>query len=203
MMPTIKWKTGELFQRLDQIKKRTTVEMAKGAKDVIDRFHTTMVQTRLSAHAPNSLGARTGQLRNALQGEVKVRGRDITGRVYFRGKKANMLARVHEFGAVIHPKGDWLKVPLPGGLTPTKRPNKAFRVRDRKTQFIARSKAGNLIIFKRQGKGKRRAVIPIAVLKKSVKIPKRLYFFLTWKQFRPEARRILKGAQRRAYRRAA
>jgi hypothetical protein len=202
-MAQLKWKTGELFKQLDEIKKRTTREMAGAAKDVIDRFHNKMVHERLSIHGPTSLGARTGKLKDALKGEVKIKKNQILGRVYFKGRKANMIANVHEGKrgkkhTLIKPKGDWLKVPLPSALTPTGRIKARFKGGKKKGQFIRRSKAGNLIIFERVSKKK---ILPVFVLKKQVKIPKRLFMMLTWKKFRKDARKILKAAQRRAYRR--
>jgi hypothetical protein len=207
-MATLKWKTGELFAQLKKVRERSTREMAGAAKDVIDRFHNKMVHERLSIHGPNSLGARTGQLKEALKGEVKIRSKLITGRVFFRGKKANMIANVHEGKrgrkyTIIKPKGAWLKVPLPSALTPTGRLKGRFKGGKKKGQFIRRSKAGNLIIFDRTGKGKRGKLTPIFVLKKRVKIPKRLFMLKTWRKFRREAKLIIRAAQHRAYRRGA
>lgn len=207
-MATLKWKVGELFTELRKVRERSTREMATAAKDVIDRFHTKMLHERMSAHGPASLGARTGMLRNALKGEVKIGRNQILGRVFFRGKKANMIANVHEGKrgrkyTIIKPKGAWLKVPLPSALTPTGRLKGRFKSGKKKGQFIRRSKAGNLIIFDRTGKGKRGKIVPIFVLKKRVKIPKRLFMLKTWRKYRREAKLIIRAAQRRAYRRGA
>lgn len=208
-MATLKWKTGELFTQLKKVRERSTREMAGAAKDVIDRFHTKMLHERMSMHGPNSLGARTGKLRNALKGEVKIRSKLITGRVFFRGRKANMIANVHEGQpgkkyTIIQPKGAWLKVPTKSALTATGRVKSKYRGKGKKKgTFVGRAKSGELYVFERVGKGKNAKLSAIFALKKQVKIRKRLFMRKTWRKYRKQAKLILRAAQRRAYSRGA
>lgn len=83
------------------------------------------------------------------------------------------IAAVHERGATIRAKNvKYLTIPLPAALnsngTP-KRPN----ARSWPNTFVQRSRKGNLLIFQKQAGGR---IIPLYVLKREVKIPKRLAF---------------------------
>ena len=99
---------------------------------------------------------------------VEVDGRTfdkITGQI-----GGSMIAAVQEFGATITPKtAKYLTVPLPAALdSRASRKRRAHGNGD--NTFVAQSKAGNLIIFQRDGA----KVIPLYVLKSSVTIPPRL-----------------------------
>ena len=80
---------------------------------------------------------------------VEVNGRTfdkITGQI-----GGSMIAAVQEFGATITPKtAKYLTVPLPAALEIKGVPRKKS-AREWDNTFVAQSKAGNLIIFQRDG----------------------------------------------------
>jgi len=116
----------------------------------------------------NSLSRRSGALGRSIRSSVRVDGntlKTIEGRI-----GGSRIARVHEFGAIIKVrKAQYLTIPLKAALNNRGIPKKR-RARDWKNTFVRKSKRGNLIIFQKRGKG----LIPLYVLKKSVKIPPRL-----------------------------
>lgn len=115
-----------------------------------------------------SLSRRSGNLISTIRGSVKVYGKsidDIGGSI-----SAPFYARTHENGATIRPKkAKYLTIPLPAALNANGTPKKR-RARDWQNTFIMKSKAGNLLIVQRNGKD----IVPLYVLKTSVKIPRRL-----------------------------
>ena len=97
-----------------------------------------------------------GNLRKTVK-RVKVGLRGVSGSIRPRFG----YARVFEEGETLRPaKSQYLRIPFPG----TDR-----RLGAGKESFIAKSKAGNLIIFRRNAGNPR----PVAVLVRSVKMPKR------------------------------
>lgn len=76
---------------------------------------------------------------------------------------------MHETGGTKTARGRFLTIPLPAAMDSRGVPIKS-RARDWNDTFIARSKRGSLLIFQRSGKD----VIPLYLLKKSVRIPARL-----------------------------
>lgn len=116
----------------------------------------------------NTLSRRSGKLVQSIIDSVAVRGTNfetLTGYI-----SADFPAHVHEFGATIRPKSaKYLTVPLPPALNSDGTPKKKS-ARDWENTFVAKSKAGNLIIFQRRGS----QIVPLYVLKTSVKIPPRL-----------------------------
>lgn len=117
---------------------------------------------------PKTLSKRTGGLVASIEKSVRITGTtfgDLEGHI-----SAAFPGIVHEFGATITPKkSKFLTVPLPAALDQRGVPYRK-RARDWDNTFIARSKKGNLIIFQRRGT----QVVPLYVLKTSVKIPPRL-----------------------------
>jgi len=117
---------------------------------------------------PQTLSKRSGQMLQSIIGSVEVRGQTFTTIQGFIG--GSRIARVQEFGATITPKrAKYLTVPLPAALNENGTPKKQ-KARDWKNTFVAKSKAGNLIIFQKRGSG----IVPLYVLKNSVTIPPRL-----------------------------
>lgn len=117
---------------------------------------------------PNTLSKRSGALLNSIIESVNVAGETfdtIKGEI-----GGSRIARVHEFGAVIKPKkAKYLTIPLPAALNSNGTPIKqSARMWDK--TFVARTKAGNLVIFRKVNT----KVVPLYVLKTSVKIPPRL-----------------------------
>lgn len=120
------------------------------------------------ATTANTLSKRSGAMMTSIIESVHVQGTTfdtISGTI--GGSK---VARTQEFGATIKAKkAKYLTIPLPAALNPNGTPKKA-KARDWEKTFVARSKAGNLIIFQKQGT----EIIPLYVLKTSVYIPPRL-----------------------------
>ena len=113
----------------------------------------------------NTLSSRSGAMVQSIIESVEVNGRTfdkITGQI-----GGSMIAAVQEFGATITPKtAKYLTVPLPAALDSQGIPKKKS-AREWDNTFVAQSKAGNLIIFQRDGA----KIIPLYVLKTSVTIP--------------------------------
>lgn len=120
----------------------------------------------------STLSKRTGRLVESIAKSVRVTGK-FSGAGEVRGQIGSPLvyASTQEFGATIRPKrAKWLTVPLPAAMD--KRGIMLLpKARDYPRTFIAKSRKGNLLIFQKIGK---RKIIPLFVLKKSVKIPPRL-----------------------------
>lgn len=117
---------------------------------------------------PKSLSKRSGDLVASIEKSVRIKGstfENLEGYI-----SAAFPGVVHEFGATIKPKkAKMLTVPLPAALDGRGVPLKKS-ARDWPNTFVARSKAGNLIIFQKRGT----EIVPLYVLKSSVKIPPRL-----------------------------
>ncbi len=109
------------------------------------------------------LEVRTGQLRRTQYYKVKESGDKIIG---IQGAKVPY-GRAHELGAVIRPKtGQWLTIPLNAAKTASgvaRGPARSFS----NTFFL--KKGGNLLLMQKKGD----QIVPLFVLKKEVRIPKR------------------------------
>lgn len=115
-----------------------------------------------------TLSKRSGQMLESIVSSVDVRGKKFTTIEGSIG--GSMVAAVQEFGATIKPKhAKYLTIPLPAALNANGTPKKKS-AREWDNTFVAKSKAGNLIIFQRQGS----KIVPLYVLKTSVTIPPRL-----------------------------
>lgn len=120
---------------------------------------------------PGRLSRRSGTLYNSLnKNKIKVDG--TTAGDQSVSFTLTGIAAVHERGATIRPKkARYLTIPLPEALDGKglpRRPN----ARAWKNTFVQRSRKGNLLIFQKRGD----QIVPLYVLKKSVRIPKRLGF---------------------------
>lgn len=119
------------------------------------------------------LKVRSGRLRNSL----KVPGMEGIFKIVRSAMKilGRLGTRVpygptHEYGATIKPiRSQWLTIPLQA--VKTRAGVARGRARDFTNTFFRRSKTGNLILFQKRGKG----IVPLFVLKKQVKIPKRAF----------------------------
>jgi len=116
---------------------------------------------------PNSLAKRSGRLGRALRRPPMVMGTRLSN-VYGEWKLP-FYAGVHETGKVITAKGGYLTIPLPAALNRNGTPKRPSARHWDKT-FVQKSKKGNLIIFRNEG-GK---LVPLYVLKKSVRLPPRM-----------------------------
>lgn len=122
-----------------------------------------------SGTTAKTLATRSGKLVQSIKDSVRVEGSTIDDLQGMIG--ANVVyARIQEFGGTIVPKtSKYLAIPLPAALNANGTPIRPS-ARDWTNTFVARSKAGNLIIFqKRAGKA-----VPLYVLKSKVYIPPRL-----------------------------
>lgn len=119
---------------------------------------------------PGTLSRRSGGLQRRLRTSATVSGSigsELRG--IFRGSE---IMAVHEFGATIRARhARYLTVPLPAALNPDGTPRRQ-RARDWDNTFVAKSRAGNLIIFQRRSGEE--TPTPLYVLKKEVYIPPRL-----------------------------
>jgi hypothetical protein len=117
---------------------------------------------------PQTLSKRSGSLIETIIGSVTVSGSTfatIQGTI-----GGSMIAAVQEFGATITPKtAQFLTVPLPAALDSNGVPLKKS-ARDWQNTFVAKTKKGNLVIFRKDGA----QIVPLYVLKTSVTIPARL-----------------------------
>jgi len=115
-----------------------------------------------------SLSKRSGRGVESILSSVEVKGSkldSIEGRIGGVGYLS-----IHETGGVIRARrAKYLTIPLRAALNSNGTPIKKS-AREWSNTFVATSKKGNLLIFQRKG----RDIVPLYVLKKSVKIPPRL-----------------------------
>ena len=117
----------------------------------------------------DTLSRRTGALVNSIIASVRVNGETFATIQGSIGSDVPY-AGIQEFGGTIVPKNaTYLTIPLPAALDGSGVPLYA-KARDWPNTFVARSKAGNLIIFQKRGS----SIVPLYVLKTSVTIPPRL-----------------------------
>jgi hypothetical protein len=114
------------------------------------------------------LAVRSGGAGKSIRDSVRVEGHSLKDVAGFIGGK--FWLKTHEYGATIKVKNaKYLTIPLRAALSAQGVPLKQ-KAKDWPNTFIAKSKKGNLIIFQRRGAD----IVPLYVLKKEVKIPKRL-----------------------------
>lgn len=120
------------------------------------------------ATTPTSLSVRSGAGLKSIKDSVKIIGstlNDIRGEI-----GAGFPMSVHENGAIIRAKkAKYLTIPLPAALDSHGLPLKKS-ARDWDNTFVAKSRKGNLLIFRKELS----KIVPLYVLKKEVKIPPRL-----------------------------
>lgn len=114
-----------------------------------------------------TLSRRSGEAMESLKKGVKIQ----QGTSGVEGTMSGVFyLTIHEYGGTIRAtKAQYLTIPLPAALNSNGTPKKRS-AREWNNTFVGQSKAGNLIIFQRNG----RLITPLYVLKKSVKIRARL-----------------------------
>lgn len=115
----------------------------------------------------NKLQRRSGDgLKSILQSIRQTNGMNVVGGQITTGS----MGAIHETGGIIAARrSKYLTIPLPAALDSRGLPKKA-KARDWEDTFVARSQGGSLLIFqKKMGK-----VVPLYLLKSSVRIPARL-----------------------------
>jgi hypothetical protein len=150
-------------------------ELRKFLDEVVDSLAQRHGKPFPSGTSPGGLGGfttlskRSGGLLQSIRDSVRVTsGASIDKVVGSIG--GSFLAGVHERGATIRPvSAQYLTVPLPGALNANGK-TKRSSARQWDNTFVAKSKNGNLIIFRRVG----REITPLYVLKEQVTIPPRL-----------------------------
>lgn len=95
-------------------------------------------------------------------------------------------AGVQEVGGTIYPKRKYLAIPLPSANIPIGKWPRHFT-----DLFLIKSKAGNLILAQKGGKGKIR---PMFVLKQQVYVPPKGYIEQSAEEAGPEIERIISQA---------
>lgn len=151
-------------KKLRDAEKQLPLALMRGVKDSLVIVEG-QAKRNVMTGGGSGLHVRTGHLHRSITYEgPKRRGRKIIGAV-----GTNIpYGPSHEFGATIRPKtAKFLTIPLPAAKTAAGAGR--GRARDFPNTFVRRSKAGNLILFQKIGK----RIIPLFVLKKMVKIPKR------------------------------
>lgn len=117
---------------------------------------------------------RTGRLRGSFN--ITSEGKDLNT-WQMAEFTTSPYAKIHEHGGQIRPRSaKYLAVPLPAART--KGGDTRGGPRSFANTFFAKSKAGNLILFQNQGKGKK--PLPLFVMKKQVTLKPRLGFFEEW-----------------------
>lgn len=146
-------------------------------------------EKQLKLNTASILHVRSGRLRSSISSRVYERGKDLIGEVGSGVRQGDRVpyANIHETGGVIRPVNKkYLAIPLPPALTSAGVLRQ--KPRDYANTFVAKSNAGNLIIFQRTlGKG----AIALFVLKKSVTIPRRRYMSRTVEEIAPRAFEIM------------
>lgn len=121
------------------------------------------------------LKVRTGNLRRNWLPKV---GGTSLRTLFASVENATRYIAIHQFGGIIKAvKSRYLTIPLSANKTASGVMRQSARslINSRKT-FFKYSKNKNLILFENRGKNN---IVPMFVLKKQVKIPKRLTFFET------------------------
>ena len=159
------------FTNLDPVIRRNMTLFLKGIALQMSQRHG---KAWPGGTTSNTLSKRSGALIASINQSIKVTGKFTSGGD-IRGQIGSPLtyASTQEFGATIHGKNSkkkLLTIPLPAALNKNGT-MKLPKARDYPRTFVAKSRRGNLLIFQKIGK---RKIVPLFVLKKSVKIPARL-----------------------------
>ena len=147
-------------------------------KRYIDRHWGAQLSAGKNSTTDRMASRSPGGLRQSLNTQTYNRGggpRGVLLRATIGSARTAAYIQVQEKGATIR-GNPWLAVPLPATLTAAGRPrytSPRSLMDDPTVQtFVQRSKAGNLIIFRKDEDG----ITPLWVLKRSVKVPARLNF---------------------------
>lgn len=166
---------------LDDIDVNVSVRIPASVSRAMQRYLYNVAGRLAAKHSkgwqptPSSDGLykRSGRGVQSIVDSVEVTS-DTSGNVtgYIGG---NSYMGVQEYGATIRARSaKYLTIPLPAALNAAGIPLRRS-ARQWSNTFVRKSKNGNLIIFQKTGKG----LVPLYLLKKSVKIPKRLGMYDT------------------------
>lgn len=118
--------------------------------------------------APGVLAKRSGRGLKSIKASRKTEMGPAFS--YVKGQISTGSMTIHETGGTVSAKGRYLTIPFREALNSKGLPLKR-RARDWDNTFVRMSRRGNLIIFRKDGSGR---VVPLYLLKKSVRIPQRL-----------------------------
>lgn len=146
------------------------------------------------------LQSRTGLLNKSFNYEVQGGSiADLQVRVYSAGTS---YANLQEYGGEIKPRnGKYLALPIGKALGPRGIPRKKGP-REYPDGFFFTSKRGNLLFGVRSGRGKRKRIEPLYLLRTSVYVPPRLGFSSTWDRLGPNRVLRVGNAVKRGFNRA-
>jgi len=184
MIARAEFKDNGVFQALKQWKKDATKEVKDATTEALKKFEKDFVLRRLQRREKDSLGTRTRELKRSLKRQVKTKRGNVWGRVYFRGEKAQMIARTHQYGATIKPKD-------PGGYL-------VFKIFKKYSRGKWKAPPKKRIWSRSTRKWKSWTPTERWVSVKQVNIPARLNFFQDWDDYHPYAMKILLNARDRA-----
>lgn len=157
---------------------------------------TQTVEKKLKTNVTNRIvNVRSGKLRQSIQSRiVRSTGNllSVIGSGVRLGKPIKYAGILETGGTITAKNAKYLTIPLPSALTPTGQLKKKAREWD--NTFVKKSKAGNLILYQHNGKGK---VTPLFILKKSVRIKPRRYMEKTMKEMKNRIVMALRGALER------
>lgn len=184
---------GQFVERLRKLDqgglRKTLLKTTRAAALGAERHAKLTVSTR----SATTLGVRTGRLRGSISSSVE--GRDLNLVLKVRaggtgGRGTVRYARIHELGGEVKAlAGKYLRIPLRGGPALTGAGVDRYPPPLRQTGaglfFVAKSKAGNLLLFHQLTRQ------PWYVLRQSVRIPKRPYLAPAIEWARAELSRAL------------
>jgi hypothetical protein len=153
--------------------------------------------SRYQLGSRTKLARRSGLLARSIVGSAY--GRDLTTLGGFIGLKS-WYAPIHETGGTLTSKrsGGWLKVPTENALTARGRIKKELNEKKNRNKFVLKKSGRNILAFWPTGRGKRKKLVLMFVLVKSVRIPARLGAMDLFRGMIPEIERNANEAVLRA-----
>jgi len=162
-----------LYEHFEDGLNSLSVPISKAMYEALQRVARKLEQRHSSpwngqlVNGTNNLQKRSGGIKRIAQ-SIKVTGNSIET---LAGTISTAGFAIHETGGTISAKrSKYLTIPLPSAMDNRGVPLRK-RARDWDKTFVARSKRGNLLIFRKEKNG---GVTPLYLLKPSVRIPARL-----------------------------
>lgn len=187
---------GQLTVYLEKL----TGGILRAAGRVVERQSGLMTEYIKARHlgggtSADRLAVRTGHMRRTTGPKrVAVRGKDIEGGVQFGAPYARVhVGRRGKETAISPKRARWLTIPLRAALTPAGGPRGSAG--DFPDTFFFRSRAGNLLLGQKTGKG---GLVPLFVLKKEVIVPARVHPEDIVRVFAPRVKKDLEAELARA-----
>jgi hypothetical protein len=155
------------WQRCIPVLKRELEAYLKGVHASLAKDHASPWPGSVKSPLKN-LATRTGKALQSIEQSIKVTGETIGT---MEGRIGGLFyLKIQETGGTLRPRGaQYLTVPLPAALDSSGMPLKKS-AREWDKTFVMRSKTGNLIVARRNGKD----ITPLYLLVRQVVIPPRL-----------------------------